>query len=473
MKTKKSRWWIKLEYSLFQGKDVKALQKKCGADGVLAYLKIMLRSLPNECVIGFDGYGENLIEEIASDIDADNETECVKCVIDFMRDHTMMEPINGETERYYIRQAANMSGSETADAERMRNTRQLQREASTHKDEEDDGGDDDAVGELCANNVEQRSVITERTERTGRKTDTATATAKGSASASVSVRSFEWLKEICQKEHIDAQNADIEGYRVYMDKHDWKDGDGKPVRSIPAHLRSWLKYNAGENIGVYMQKLERDDQIREAALQRQQERERDRMNMQYNMDAEYRDKVHEELGEIINGFLMGMKTFKMAVDGSGISETEMFDDNERLFSVVMRGKSNQEVGRVFCEQLLGKGMSISQIKEIVDGISMDGYLNIAVAIEHISEVEGGEEAIVDHYLELAKKRHGGMFNPEVETKNIQWLLDNDGFRVIAENCLVMKYRKEIPPTDVDKCWDMMEEWINVYKKVTGEEYEWL
>lgn len=472
MKTRKSRWWLKLEYSFFQGKDVKALQKKCGAEGVLAYQKIMLRSLPDECEIGFDGYGEDLVEEIAEEIDAGDKTECVKCAIDFMRDHNIMEPINGKAERYYIRQAAAMSGSETADAERMRNIRQLQREASTPKDEDDGGGDDDAVGELCTNNVEQRSVITERNREKERDTETETATARGSASVSASVHSFEWLKEICQKEHIDAEDADVEGYRVYMEKKRWKDGDGKPVQSVPAHLRSWLKYNTGENERVWQQKLERDARIREAALQQQQERERDRMNMQYNMDAEYRGKLHEELGEMLNGYLAG-KTYAMLVDSSPISKTKRFDDTEHSFSTAMRGKSDREVGRVFCEQLLDEGLTISQVNELVYDMAKDGHANIGAIIENISKVDGGEDAIVQHYLELAQKRHGGTFDCNKETETIKWLLDNDGFRVIAGNCLEMKYRKEISPFSIDPCFEMMDEWMDVYENVTGEEYPYL
>lgn len=63
-----------------------------------------------------------------------------------------------------------------------------------------------------------------------------------------SVHPLEWLKQMCQTEHIHADDADLEQYRVQMEKTGWKDGNGKQIDNIGGHLRTWLKYRHNHTI---------------------------------------------------------------------------------------------------------------------------------------------------------------------------------------------------------------------------------
>lgn len=126
-KPESRRWWIKLESKFFQDKKEKSMIRKCGYISESILLRMLLRSLDTDFCITFEGLEETLAEEISSDIDID-DLEAVEKTLNFMKNHELMLPVpDAEKETYFLPQAAEMSGSEGASAERMRNKRSRDR----------------------------------------------------------------------------------------------------------------------------------------------------------------------------------------------------------------------------------------------------------------------------------------------------------------------------------------------------------
>lgn len=226
----KRRWWLKLEYIFFEDKAVRALRRKNAAAPDI-YLKIMLQSLRNECRMKYQHYEDTLAEEIAGDINEDN-VELVEDVIQFLIKHELMIPEGDEA--YYFPQAADMSGSETDSAGRMRDKRE--RDKIKAMSQSDD-------------NMSHCSVIITETESEQEKekesyTESETHAASVPDSESAFSFGFEDIEKICRDNHIKATEADIWTYLEEMNTAEWRDSKGNIIKNIGAHIRTWLKYNS-------------------------------------------------------------------------------------------------------------------------------------------------------------------------------------------------------------------------------------
>ena len=95
------------------------------------------------------------------------------------------------------------------------------------------------------------------------ETDNDSPVASASLPANVP-KTEEELLEICKREHIKCNGNDIEYYFYEMVQKDWKDSNGDPIRSVPAHFRDWLKRNADTTIDFCLS--EKDDRWVEDVL---------------------------------------------------------------------------------------------------------------------------------------------------------------------------------------------------------------
>lgn len=132
------RWWLKLQFAFFSDKRVRALRRKHGDLALIIYQKIMLKSLENGSSMKFEGLEETFEEEIAVDIMEDNgdSLQLIRQIMDFLIHHDLM--VLQDDGSYFFPQAAEMSGDETASAERMRRMRARKKDASQDKDNSDD-----------------------------------------------------------------------------------------------------------------------------------------------------------------------------------------------------------------------------------------------------------------------------------------------------------------------------------------------
>lgn len=116
----KRYYWLKLPDDFFRQKPIKKLRRIAGGDTyTIIYLKMLLVSLKNEGKLFFDGVEENFTEEIA--LELDEEEENVKVTVQFLMTQGLLQLID-ESE-YELTECSRMVGSESASAERMRRLR--------------------------------------------------------------------------------------------------------------------------------------------------------------------------------------------------------------------------------------------------------------------------------------------------------------------------------------------------------------
>lgn len=116
----KRYYWLKLPDDFFRQKPIKKLRKIAGGDTyTVIYLKMLLISLKNDGKLYFDGVEDNFCEELA--LELDEEEENVKVTVRFLMAQDPLKLID-ESE-YELTECSRMVGSESASAERMRRLR--------------------------------------------------------------------------------------------------------------------------------------------------------------------------------------------------------------------------------------------------------------------------------------------------------------------------------------------------------------
>ena len=110
-------YWLKLSDDFFKDKTIKKLRKIAGGDTyTIIYLKMLLKAIRQENKLFFEGIEENFADELALDLEEDEEN--VKVTLSFLQKRGLLQLVD-ETE-YYLTEGAKMTGSETESAARMR-----------------------------------------------------------------------------------------------------------------------------------------------------------------------------------------------------------------------------------------------------------------------------------------------------------------------------------------------------------------
>ena len=144
--TEKKYFWLKLKEDLFSSRRIKKLRSLDKGDTLFViYLKLQLAALRTEGILTCTGLEETIEEELALDID--EEVSLVKATIDFLLKHELAERISDK--KILLPWVIENTGSETADAKRMRLTRAKQKEDCSDPAEQCDTAD-----EKCSNNVQ-------------------------------------------------------------------------------------------------------------------------------------------------------------------------------------------------------------------------------------------------------------------------------------------------------------------------------
>ena len=116
----KKFYWLKLKNDFFNQKEIKKLRRIAGGDTyTIIYLKMQLLSLKDDGKIYFDGIEDSFAEELALDIDEDPKN--VEITLLFLEKCGFIE--KGQDDEYFLPQARESLGAETASAARVRKHR--------------------------------------------------------------------------------------------------------------------------------------------------------------------------------------------------------------------------------------------------------------------------------------------------------------------------------------------------------------
>ena len=125
MSDPKRYYWFRLHKDFFQKKEIKRLRRVAGGDTyAVIYLKMLLRSIADGGKLYFDGYEETFVSELALDIDEDEQN--VQITVNYLLKNGLL--LECEADEYYLPEANNNTGSETAAAGRMRKLRNKSKE---------------------------------------------------------------------------------------------------------------------------------------------------------------------------------------------------------------------------------------------------------------------------------------------------------------------------------------------------------
>ena len=122
----KRYYWLRLHKDFFQKKEIKRLRRVAGGDTyTIIYLKMLLRSIIDGGKLYFDGYEDTFVSELALDIDEDEQN--VQITVNYLLKNGLL--IECENDEYYLPEASNNTGSETAAASRMRKLREKSKDS--------------------------------------------------------------------------------------------------------------------------------------------------------------------------------------------------------------------------------------------------------------------------------------------------------------------------------------------------------
>ena len=119
MAENKRYFWLKLYEGFFRQKEIKKLRKEAGDTCVIIYLKMLLKSLSSNGMLFFDGVESNFVEEVALDIDEDEDKVAV--TVQFLMKQGILVKVSEE--EYLLTTCEDMVGSETESAKRVRKHR--------------------------------------------------------------------------------------------------------------------------------------------------------------------------------------------------------------------------------------------------------------------------------------------------------------------------------------------------------------
>lgn len=129
MSDPKRYYWFRLHKDFFQKKEIKRLRRVAGGDTyAVIYLKMLLRSIVDGGKLYFDGYEETFVSELALDIDEDEQN--VQITVNYLLKNGLL--LECEADEYYLPEASNNTGSETAAASRMRKLRNKSKELNSN-----------------------------------------------------------------------------------------------------------------------------------------------------------------------------------------------------------------------------------------------------------------------------------------------------------------------------------------------------
>ena len=212
----KRYFWLKLHKDFFQRKEIKRLRKIAGGDTyTIIYLKMLLRSIMSDGKLYFDGLEDDFASELA--LDLDEKEENVQITVQYLLKSGLLEMCSDE--EYYLPDAKDNTGTETAVASRVRRHREKQKALHCNADVTQ-------MKQLC--NGEK-----EKEKEKDREIDS-------SASTTTKRKRFEkpTLSEIEQYCIERNNNVNAEQFFDYYESNGWKVGKNS-MKDWKAAVRTW------------------------------------------------------------------------------------------------------------------------------------------------------------------------------------------------------------------------------------------
>lgn len=218
MSEPKRYFWLKLHKDFFQRKEIKRLRKIAGGDTyTIIYLKMLLRSIMSDGKLYFDGLEDDFSSELALDLDENEEN--VQITVQYLLKSGLLEMCSDE--EYYLPDAKDNTGTETAVASRVRRHREKQKALHCNADVTQ-------MKQLCNGEKEK-----EKEKEKDREID-------GSASTTTKRKRFEkpTLSEIKQYCIDRNNNVNAEQFFDYYESNGWKVGKNS-MKDWKAAVRTW------------------------------------------------------------------------------------------------------------------------------------------------------------------------------------------------------------------------------------------
>ena len=210
----KRYFWLKLHKDFFQRKEIKRLRKIAGGDTyTIIYLKMLLRSIMSDGKLYFDGLEDDFASELA--LDLDEKEENVQITVQYLLKSGLLEMCSDE--EYYLPDAKDNTGTETAVASRVRRHREKQKALHCNADVTQ-------MKQLCNGEKEKEK---------DREIDS-------SASTTTKRKRFEkpTLSEIEQYCIERKNNVNAEQFFDYYESNGWKVGKNS-MKDWKAAVRTW------------------------------------------------------------------------------------------------------------------------------------------------------------------------------------------------------------------------------------------
>lgn len=218
----KRYFWLKLHKDFFQRKEIKRLRKIAGGDTyTIIYLKMLLRSIMSDGKLYFDGLEDDFASELA--LDLDEKEENVQITVQYLLKSGLLEMCSDE--EYYLPDAKDNTGTETAVASRVRRHREKQKALHCNADVTQ-------MKQLCNGEIE---IELEKEIKIEKEIDS-------SASTTTKRKRFEKptlseIKEYCIERN---NNVDAQHFYDYYESNGWKVGKNS-MKNWQAAVRTWEK----------------------------------------------------------------------------------------------------------------------------------------------------------------------------------------------------------------------------------------
>ena len=216
----KRYFWLKLHKDFFQRKEIKRLRKIAGGDTyTIIYLKMLLRSIMSDGKLYFDGLEDDFASELA--LDLDEKEENVQITVQYLLKSGLLEMCSDE--EYYLPDAKDNTGTETAVASRVRRHREKQKALHCNADVTQ-------MKQLCNGEKEK-----EKEKEKDREIDS-------SASTTTKRKRFEkpTLSEIKAYCIERGNKVDAQHFFDYYESNGWRVGKNS-MKNWQAAVRTWEK----------------------------------------------------------------------------------------------------------------------------------------------------------------------------------------------------------------------------------------
>ena len=219
----KRYFWLKLHKDFFKRKEIKRLRKIAGGDTyTIIYLEMLLRSIIDDGKLFFDGLEDDFASELALDLDEDEEN--VKITIQYLLKTGLLE-IRSE-EEYYLPDAKDSTGCETAVASRVRKHRERKKALQCNTNVTQ-------VKQLCNGEIEieiEKEIAREKEIELDTKANKSPTKAKRFVKPTLSE-----IKQYCMERK---NNVTAEQFYDYYESNGWKVGKNS-MKDWKACVRTW------------------------------------------------------------------------------------------------------------------------------------------------------------------------------------------------------------------------------------------